>query len=361
MHKKYTYKDGKRFGPYYYETKRVNGEVVTTYLGNRAPKNNLFSRYNLIILSVLIVSLIAFILFFSFNITGLASLDIKTEYNTGEVISGKINLNLIEGELIPADSMVIVNYAGVSKEFVLSSLITESISNGSFYAEGVSLSGEGSGYGIAGTKVEYPFVDFEFVVESDSDSGSAGSDSGGSSGEAVNESGNSGSSENAENENGNSQGEGQGSSNENSNGNSGSSSNGAGNSESSENGNSNSAGGAESGNSNENAENENGNAGITGSVVSDSGSVSGRASKEEDFVYALSDGEAAVLVSGSVNYDGEVLGDDVVKFKTQNNELEVSTDYSIETEGYGSDYIGNKKMKIEVDLSSFGFVAFNDS
>jgi len=39
VHKKYTYKDGKKFGPYYYETKRVDGKIITTYLGNAVPKN----------------------------------------------------------------------------------------------------------------------------------------------------------------------------------------------------------------------------------------------------------------------------------------------------------------------------------
>ncbi|MBS3083900.1 hypothetical protein J4423_03785, partial [Candidatus Pacearchaeota archaeon] len=384
VHKKYTYKKGKRFGPYYYETKRVNGEVVTTYLGNHAPKSNLFSKYKFIFLSVLIISLIAFALFYSFGFTGLASLDIKTEYDSGELISGKINLNLVEGELIPADSKIIVNYAGVSKEFVLSSLVSDSVSNGSFYAEGVSLSGEGSGYGISGTKVEYPFVDFEFIIESDSgqqgssNEGQGNSGSGGSSGEqgnsgssggAVNESENPGSSGNSGNEN--SQGEGQSSSGSSSEeqGNSGSegssgSSNGNSGNENGNAGNSNSENGNNGNSGNENTGNENGgngNSGITGSVVSDSDTISGRASRDEPFIYSLSDGEDAVLVSGSVAYDDDVLDDDVVKFKVGNNELEVSTDYSVETTGFGVDYIGTKKIKISIDLSSFGFVALNDS
>jgi len=33
VHKKYIKKGGKTFGPYLYETKRVNGKVVTTYVG----------------------------------------------------------------------------------------------------------------------------------------------------------------------------------------------------------------------------------------------------------------------------------------------------------------------------------------
>ena len=33
VHKKYIKKGGKKFGPYLYETKRVNGKVVTRYVG----------------------------------------------------------------------------------------------------------------------------------------------------------------------------------------------------------------------------------------------------------------------------------------------------------------------------------------
>src|SRR3989338_9073986 len=40
VHEKYTYKNGKRFGPYLYENKRVNGKVVTKYLG--AKENGYF-------------------------------------------------------------------------------------------------------------------------------------------------------------------------------------------------------------------------------------------------------------------------------------------------------------------------------
>jgi len=36
--KKYTYKKGKRYGPYYYENKRVGDKVITKYLGTSPPK-----------------------------------------------------------------------------------------------------------------------------------------------------------------------------------------------------------------------------------------------------------------------------------------------------------------------------------
>ena len=51
VHKKYTYKNGKRFGPYYYETKRVNGKVITTYLG-RDIKSSGKNYYGLFIIGM---------------------------------------------------------------------------------------------------------------------------------------------------------------------------------------------------------------------------------------------------------------------------------------------------------------------
>ena len=38
VHKKYIKRGDKVFGPYLYETKRVNGKVVTTYVGKYVEK-----------------------------------------------------------------------------------------------------------------------------------------------------------------------------------------------------------------------------------------------------------------------------------------------------------------------------------
>ena len=73
VHKKYTYKGGKRFGPYYYETKRVDGHVVTTYLGASLPKKNYTLNF---IATLFLLLLIASVYFISSNITGNASLNI---------------------------------------------------------------------------------------------------------------------------------------------------------------------------------------------------------------------------------------------------------------------------------------------
>jgi cysteine-rich repeat protein len=51
VHKKYIKKNGKVFGPYYYETKRVDGRVVTTYVGPvNKNENKLFWRIFVIVL-----------------------------------------------------------------------------------------------------------------------------------------------------------------------------------------------------------------------------------------------------------------------------------------------------------------------
>ena len=111
----------------------MNGKVVTTYLGQNIKQKSFLLNYKSFILSLIIILLISFLFFFSSNITGNVSLDIKSSYNKGEIIDGKLNLNLLEGEFIPADSKVMVSYGNISKEFNLSSLIAESAINGRFY------------------------------------------------------------------------------------------------------------------------------------------------------------------------------------------------------------------------------------
>ncbi len=321
VHKKYTYKDGKRFGPYYYETKRVNGEVVTTYLGTHAPYNNFLHKYKLLILFSLLFFSLA-VVFVSFSITGHVSLDIKTKYNVGELIEGKLNLNLVEGEFVPADSKVIVSYAGESKEFLLSSLIADSPTRGEFYAEGLSLIGEGLGFGLAGKIKEHPLIDFKIELNEDDSVGSSES-----SGETIGAE-----SEPSVLDESVSTSEPV--------------------SESSE---------VSQESQSESSESQSESSGITGSAISDSGFVSGKTSKDEPFIYELADGQTGSLVEGSVSHEGNSLEDKEIDLKIKKNELTVSTDYFIEKEGYGEDYIGNGKIKISIDLSVFDFVALNDS
>jgi hypothetical protein len=325
VHKKYTYKDGKRFGPYYYETKRVNGKIITKYLGSDI-ENNFFSKHKL--LFVFYVSFFSLALFLvPLNITGNVSLEVHDTYNVGDVINGKFNLNLAQGELIPSDSIVTVKYGNITKDFILSSLVNEPAVQGNFYSKSVSIEGYGDGYGLIGTNKEYPFVDFDLRVVKDSKS----SDNSNSENSVSSET-----SENTQNVEGVSAD--------------------TGSSQSSDLETSSSETSSDSTSSSENLDQS----AITGSVISEA-TISGRVSKNQDFTYSLNDGETVELVPGSIYYNGEMLNDDSVKIKIKNGEVTVSTSYSIDKEGYGEDFAGNKKETISLNLESFGLVATENS
>src|SRR3989344_6200107 len=130
VHRKYTYKNGKRYGPYLYENRRVNGKVVTSYLGvddgkSRKKNYNHFKKDLLIgILFIFFLVLLLLVFnFYGFIFTGRASLDIKSDYKKGEKLEGEIQFNLKSGELIPMDSKIIVFLDGESKESYLYDLI----------------------------------------------------------------------------------------------------------------------------------------------------------------------------------------------------------------------------------------------
>jgi len=68
VHKKYIKQGDKKFGPYLYETKRVNGKIVTTYLGkaNEKKKRTIISYF---VIGLILLSAVVF-LGFNGNITG---------------------------------------------------------------------------------------------------------------------------------------------------------------------------------------------------------------------------------------------------------------------------------------------------
>ena len=85
VYKKYTYKNGKRFGPYYYETKRVNGKVVTKYLGS--VKENKKKDYTRLVIFFGVMGFMFFFFFlFSGGLTGNVLLDVKDNYNLGDEV-----------------------------------------------------------------------------------------------------------------------------------------------------------------------------------------------------------------------------------------------------------------------------------
>lgn len=173
VHKKYTYKKGKRYGPYLYHTKRVDGKIVTTYLGKHTEeerKRTSNSLYYYLLLSILGALILLFFIFPSeFGLTGEASLDIKARYEPGEQITGNLRLIIKEGELIPGDSRIIVVLGEEEKEFTLlelieSDLIDIELTEGDFYVSGADISGSGQGFGLIGEKGIFDEVEFELLI-----------------------------------------------------------------------------------------------------------------------------------------------------------------------------------------------------
>jgi hypothetical protein len=362
VHKKYTYKKGKRFGPYYYKTKRVNGKVVTTYLGSKDPRKK-FDKDKLVkfsVLGLIFGVLLLFIFANQFSLTGKASLDIKSEYEIGEEIEGVLDFVLKEGELIPSDSKLLISLGNQEVMVSLSSLIfNKDMIEGDFYAEGVSISGSGKGFGLSGEREVFPEVSFELRISEDRDKEKKSS--GGEKGEEevieeqeveesekeseeakeseerveepeaeeeeekVEESEESVEEETVEEEPEESVEESEESSEE---------------PEKSE---------SESEESvkEELAEESL----ITGEVVSETGRIIiGKVSSEKDFEYELEEKKDVEIAN--IDVEGADL-----KLKVSGKKITVKTDYSVISSGFGKDYLGKTELILAINLSEFGLIA----
>jgi hypothetical protein len=334
--KRYIKIKGKNYGPYYYKSYRENGKVINKYISKEIePASDVNSaykpqKYGILAFLVLALFCIGLIwLLGNLKSVGHAGLNIETEYVPGENLIGSINFNLKEGELIPANSMLILELGNNSIEVPISEVLDNSKVSGDFFAEGVSLSGSGEGYGIAGSKIIYPKVDFELLVSADSGSvneeqpieqpetpeeeitdgriaqGETTTDNGG---EAINDDGIAQEETPTDNEE--------------------------------------SAGGEISG------------GGMTGmAICGDEFIVAGSASKGEDYVHTLEDGQSAEIASGSVKVDGQEIGDCEINLDVSGNEARVSTEYSISEEGFGEDYLGEEMLSLSVDISKLNLKA----
>ncbi|MCX8159074.1 MAG: hypothetical protein N3D20_02180, partial [Candidatus Pacearchaeota archaeon] len=336
VHIKYIIKNGVKYGPYYYESYREGNKVKKRYLSEeeyfkKIKKENedltLLKKYGIIndennfmnfgsrvtFFSFLIILILAvFLAGYFFGIeTSRVIADISTNYQKGEMINGVLKLNLRQGELIPANSKVIASLGDDKKEFLLSDLIEREKESGNYYAENVDLGGSGEGYGIKGKKEVYPYIDFELVYEKENQEGDYESGKEQSE-EEIN---------NKESEENNEVSEG---------------------SENNE--------GSESGIT--------GNSILTGRVIEED-VISGRVRKGEDFIYELKEGQEVKIKKGSVKVNGKEIGDENIKIKVDGNNIKVSTDYSIEEEGFGRDYKGSGNLILEINISNFEILAEN--
>ena len=350
VHKKFIKKGDKVFGPYYYENKREDGKVVTRYVGRDSDRKDSrkFTFWVLLFFVLLFVS--AFAISDRLRPTGRISFDVLGGiYEPGEKIGGRLEFYFSGGELVPEDSLIIIEADGMTKEVLFSSVASGELIEGKFYAEGADLEGSGKGYGVIGKKEVYPEVEFEILVYSDESEDaesedavetpvepevgdsqeppsepvrSSGGSGGGSGGDAVEtpvepeppveevpEEPISPGVE-APEEPGLGAGTGEG-------------------------------------------------AGITGLVVTGEGTVvSGVVVKGSDFTYSLASNEKARLVSGSVKVNGKDASDDIVSFSSKDEGVVVSTDYHEEEEGFGEDYFDKEISKtILIDLHDLNLFA----
>jgi hypothetical protein len=181
VHKRYIKRGGKTFGPYYYESYRdKDGNIRKRYLKGYEPKkedvgkgvSNPKIKSFLIIIGVVALALLvfSFMSYEELRFTGKA-IDVDEAYLLGEPLDGYVNIRVMEGELIPADSVFRVVYGDVERSYNLGDYVSFDRVLGDFYAEGVDLEGSGEGFGLPGVKESCPTLDFELEVYSDSEEG----------------------------------------------------------------------------------------------------------------------------------------------------------------------------------------------
>jgi len=157
--KRYIKRDGKKFGPYLYESYRdSNGNVQKRYVGRGSSDNSIVLP---VVLAIFLILSIIVILSYQ-GIVGKIILNVKESY---------LEINLKNGELLPMNSKLLVNQNGVVKEFLLSDLVSSN-ANGNFYVEKENIIGGGAGYGFMGEKRIYPKVYFTIILRAKSETSS---------------------------------------------------------------------------------------------------------------------------------------------------------------------------------------------
>lgn len=332
-YKKYIRRNGKLYGPYLYESKRVDGKVVSEYHGSegvsKSPKikPHYYKKIFFILLAVFFIgALIQFIFVFpnTNKFSGKAIFEVESSYTPGEPIDGIIRLSLSEGELLPASSKIVFENSGNNYEFPISQIIKESSSTGNYYIKGKEIQGLGEGYGLEGERVIYPELNFILQIYKETNE----------EGDVVEEN-LSGENEVVEEEVTDTELE-----------------------------------------SDEVLDEIVGEAspitgdsiresrGVLGSLFGITGMVSmefqneinGKVSKDKPFTYELQENEKVELKHGSVYFNEEELGDGEVSLEIKDNLVVVTTEYSVKEKGYGENYIGDKIKPFSLDLSELNLV-----
>jgi len=84
-------------------------------------------------------------------ISGKAILEASSVYKPDSNLEGDFKISLKQGELVPADSKVVVSLNDNNYEYNLEDLISNEKVKGDFYLENINVSGNGEGYGLPGS------------------------------------------------------------------------------------------------------------------------------------------------------------------------------------------------------------------
>jgi hypothetical protein len=331
VYKKYIKKGDKIYGPYTYESKRVNGIVVSEYHGKHE-NNKKRLHYTLGVFLIASFLFLAIILENS-SLTGNVALQVVTEEvnENSTVLEGKIRLLLSEGELLPADTQIVMELNEDNYTYQMSDFVSESLVDGNFYINGKDINGSGYGYGLAGIRVVYPEVSFQIAISGNGESDEPQNDEG----DLDIEENSSESSEVITDESGDDSGEDE---------------------IIDENDNSNDS---TVDNSIEEDQSEN-EAGIVGEVINGiagfisldvSGYVDGKVTAEKSYKFSISEGQSVSLVEGSVYIDGVQFSDDIINIDIDGNNVVVSTDFLQSESGFGEEYIGEDNYEINMNLA----------
>src|SRR3990170_5138866 len=126
-YEKYIKKDGKLYGPYVYQSKRVDGKVISEYHGQ---KTN-YRKFLWILPFVAIIIFGAYLIGQQGNrATGYSILGINADYREGQPLEGNLVLLLNQGELVPAESTVIFENQGNRYEYSMVEIISEQTTEG---------------------------------------------------------------------------------------------------------------------------------------------------------------------------------------------------------------------------------------
>ena len=371
VHEKYIKKGGKLFGPYLYNNKRVNGKVVTTYVGKNEPKE---TKLHLLFFIAVILCFILLLLILESS-SGNVVIDMKRSYVLGEKLTGDIKLVMKSGELLPADSIVSVRLSNFSMNYSISEIISSEKSNGNYYLDGMGLQGTGEGFGLVGKKVTYPIVKFKIRVyenvegvesnqsEEESNSGNESvSTESNSSVESIedNETSTDENTETTTSEKVEEQeSDSTGSETPIDSGESESETSSETGSEISPDSTAEDSGSEQSGDSiasdSSSSSSDSGSSSVTGQAVGGiERIIEGEVSDGQEFEIELNERESAELAAGSVYTNDSNIEDSYIKINLEDGKAFVSSAYKIEEDGFGEDFIGNNTKNVIISLGKLG-------